>query len=225
MATQQLFLESLVNKPTWKEMLYGLIESKKLDPWNIDIVALSDGFLKKVKEMEKLDLMVPANVILAASILLRYKSQVLVVEEVRPVEAGYDEQSDYQPDDIPQLTLSARLMPKRQITLDELVVEMEKAMRYDTERPVKKKGQIDMIVELPVSGMDIEKKMDEVLIRLHELQDADGLVMFSHLANGSGILHSLLAVLHLAQKNHIDIRQDEFFKEIFIRIVDKGEAA
>ena len=71
------YLETMVSKPTWKEILLDLISTNSIDPWNIDLVTLADAFIKRVREMERMDFMMQANVILAASILLKYKSNYL----------------------------------------------------------------------------------------------------------------------------------------------------
>ena len=126
-ATQVFSLESIVSKPTWKEILLELIDTKRLEPWKIDIVQIADNYMKKIREMEKISLVIPANIILAASILLRYKSEYLRFEEPVQVIVPLEEGAEFE--EMPQLELSARIPPKRQITLDELIQEMEKIIR------------------------------------------------------------------------------------------------
>lgn len=214
-------LESMVSKPTWKQILLDLILSDDLDPWNIDIISISNAFLKKVKEMEKLDLMIPANIILASAILLRYKSAylklyepVVEVEEVNAEETVFEQ--------IPDLEMSSRIPPKRQITLDELVNEMEKVIKYDTnERKVKIKGGIQEIVNLRLSDSDIEKRMSEIFNKIRENVDNEGWITFSKISSGSTSvekIYVLLSLLHLTQKQVVEIKQDELFGEIFIHL-------
>jgi len=215
-------IESIVSKPTWKDILLELIDSEKIDPWNIDIVELSNGFLKKIRKMKKLDLLVPANIILAAAILLKRKSnQIRMEDEIEyPVEMP-EEPDNMEFDVVPQLTLSSRIPPKRQITLDELVTEMENIIKYDnTERKSVKIGGINELVSLQLDEVDIEKKMDEVLIKIKKDVDDEGWTLFSRILgenDGIEIISTLLSVLHLTQKEVIDIKQDEIFGEIFIR--------
>ena len=40
------------------EILVNLARSGEIDPWNIDIVEITDKFLRQVEEMEKMDLRV-----------------------------------------------------------------------------------------------------------------------------------------------------------------------
>ena len=56
---EDMKLEKIVALPTWREMLLDLVATKKLDPWNIDIVEIATGYLEKIKKMEMLDLRVP----------------------------------------------------------------------------------------------------------------------------------------------------------------------
>lgn len=214
-----LALEDLVQKPMWKELLFELIETRQLDPWNVDIIALADGFLKKIKEMEKMELAVPGNTILAASILLRHKTDGVVWEEPAPPVAFAEGAPPFE--ELPSLTLASRLLPRRQITLDELVQEMERVIRYEGERLIKPRGGIDTFVELPIAQVDIDQRMEETYGRLKTLQDQEGWVLFSRLAqNREEIIPVLMALLHLAQKEKIDLYQEVFFQEILIRILE-----
>lgn len=229
MATESavLNIEVMVAKPTWKEILLDLIHSGQVDPWNVDIVAIADGFLKKAKEMQELDLHLPANVILASSILLRYKSDYLKIIEEQPVQEvlvpEYDNHEVIEP--LESLEMVSRIPPKRQITLDELMEEMEKIIKYDTtERVIKPRGAIVDIINLKLQGIDIEKKMEEVFARIKEHSDEEGWSVFSKVAqDGSAIekIYTLLSVLHLTQKQLVDLKQDEVFGEIFIYLLDK----
>ncbi len=222
------YIEEMVAKPTWKEILLELIDSDRIDPWNIDIVEISNAFLGKVREMEKMDLGVQANVILAAAILLRYKSNYLsmlqqseitdyIPEEV-PLEMG-------PADNLPELTLSSRIPPKRQITFDELVNEMERIIKYENEERVvrKPRGAIVDTVDLQLEGEDIEAKMGEVRTKIKKNTDSEGWSLFSHLLekrDRQELVYTLLSVLHLTQSKEIDIKQDKMFGEIFIKLLE-----
>ncbi|MFH2106435.1 MAG: segregation/condensation protein A [Candidatus Micrarchaeota archaeon] len=220
-------LEKMVEKPTWKVVLLELIASKELDPWNIDLVVVSDSFIKKIKEMKSLDFFLPANLILAASILLRYKSEhIRFQDDVLPVEAmGEPLDYDSESSSIPELMLSSRIPPRRQITMEELMLEIEKAMKYDTtERVVHHKGGIIDFVDLNINKFDIEKKMEEILESVKENVDSEGFALFSKMVDGKKnleVIYSLLSLLHLTQKEKIDLIQDELFGEILVRL--KGE--
>ncbi len=223
----QFDIHSMVEKPTWKEMLLDLIDQNKIDPWDVDIVLIADGFMKKIKEMERLDLAVQANVILAASILLKYKSEYLrflTMEE--PVIEAYPVEEPMGPiEEMPQLTLVSRIPPKRQITLDELMGEMEKVIKYenaDWERIPR--GSISETIDFVIMEEDIGKKMDEVLERIKDNTDETGWSLFSRIlkdSNSIEIIYTLISILHLVQERKINIKQDKLFGEIFIYLIER----
>ena len=229
----QFDIHSMVEKPTWKQLLLELIDQNKIDPWDVDIALIADGFLKKIKELKKLDLTVQANVILAAAILLKYKSEYLkyiTMEEQTTLDQYPVEDPEFfgsPSDELPQLTLVSRIPPKRQITLDELMQEMEKVIKYeDTEREVIPRGSIEEIIDFEITEEDIEKKIDEVLLRIKESTDETGWSLFSAITAGKNsidIIYTLLSLLHLTQMKMIKLKQDMIFGEIFIYLLEPLE--
>jgi segregation and condensation protein A len=226
----QFDIHSMVEKPTWKQMLMELIDQNKIDPWDVDIALIADAFMKKVREMKKLDLGVQANIILAAAILLKYKSEYLrylIAEEQTALTEFPMEEHELRGDteDIPQLTLVSRIPPKRQITLDELVGEMEKVIKYENaDRERIPRGSISETIDFVISEEDIEKKMDEILERIRNNTDESGWSLFSRILENSNsieIIYTLISILHLVQAGKINIKQDKMFGEIFIFLLDR----
>jgi segregation and condensation protein A len=224
------YIQEMVEKPTWKEILLDLIDSNKIDPWNIDLVDISNAFLEKIKQMEKMDLGVQANVILAASILLKYKSNYLSFLQQSELSEYMEEEEvplDLPPvDELPQLTLSSRIPPKRQITIDELVSEMERIIHYENrEETVRKpRGSIQSSVDFELIEQDIESKMEDVLGRIKQKTDETGWSRFSMIAPPDDpveTVYALLSVLHLTQTKDVEILQEEMFGEIFIKLMKK----
>ena len=218
-------LEDMVSKPTWKELLLELISSNKIDPWNLDLIQLSDAFLKKMKDFEKMDFVMPANVILAASLLLKYKSNYLKFLNYQSELPEFIEEipADGAPEYLAELTFSSRIPPKRQITIDELLGEMERIIKYDTtERVIIPKGSISETIDLELPERDIEKDIELVFGKIKEATDSEGWSLFSGLTKGNDLretVYSLLCVLYLVQRGSIDLRQDKIFGEVFIRLL------
>jgi len=222
------YFENMVSKPTWKDILFDLIASESIDPWNIDLIKLADDFLHRVRELERMDFVLQANVILAAAIMLRYKSNYLkslsrqtdisefLASEVVPEAEGRE--------GIPELTLCSRIPPKRQFTLDEILHEMERIIKYDeTERVTVPRGSIVEIVDLELPDHDIEQDMADVLQRIRQNTDTEGWSLFSRLVGQNDvqkIVYTLVCILHLVQNGTVDIRQDKMFGEIFIKLLN-----
>ncbi|NYZ60908.1 segregation/condensation protein A [Candidatus Micrarchaeota archaeon] len=212
-------ITSIVAKPSWKQVLIELVMTEKLDPWNIDIVVVADSFFNYVKKMEKFDFHIPANIILACAILLKYKSNAIrFYAEPQLADAPMEESAEGA---IPELTLSWRIPPKRQITLKELMGEMERVIKYDSvERPKKVAAQMPTL-ELDLDNYDIESEIDKLYVRLKGDADSEGIVLFSSLINGGGadgVVSTITPLLHLAQRKSVYLRQDKFFGEIFINL-------
>jgi len=228
-SSEDLKLEKIVAYPTWREMLLDLVASKKLDPWNIDIVEVASGYIDKIKKMEMLDLRIPANLILAAAILIRFKSDALRFEEEAqmPVEETYVAEGE-EPEVIPVLELKTRIPPKRMVTLDELLLAMEKVFEEQKKREEKaQKIEIPSVINIQLPEMNIEQRMAEVYGLVLERKDSEGLATFSSLLDERTpleIIATLLPVLHLVQDRKLSIFQEQFLGEIFIRVREEAEA-
>jgi len=224
---RKLDLERLVSQPTWKEMLLDLVVKEHLDPWNIDVGVISEKYLTSIKKLQMLDLHIPANLILAASILLRFKSDaVKLEEEVQSIEPETFI-GDGQPVEIPMLTLKTRIPPKRKVTLDELVQALEEVFDDQKHREdLRNRPVIEerMVVALP--EFNIEREMEEVFSRVQSKADAEGLVTFSGLLKDDSRqekIYTLLPLLFLSQSGRVNIFQEKFFGEIFVQILKEGE--
>jgi segregation and condensation protein A len=220
-------LEQLVAQPTWREMLLDLVVSEKLDPWNIDLVDIASKYLERVRKLQKLDLRVPANLILAASILLRFKSDALHFEEEEQVveqQTFIDEAQA--PVEIPMLSLRTRIPRKRKVTLNELMGALEEVFEEQKNRQEKPVIKEKMVINVP--QYDITQRMKDIYGRVKKGADASGLVTFSSLLkekNREEIIYTLLPILHLAQDGKLSVFQEKFFGEIFIQLpVDEGKA-
>lgn len=218
-------LEQLVAQPTWREMLLDLVVTEKLDPWNIDLVDIASKYLERVRKLQKLDLRVPANLILAASILLRFKSDALHFEEEEQVveqQTFIDEAQA--PVEIPMLSLRTRIPRKRKVTLNELMGALEEVFEEQKKREEKPVIKENMVINVP--QYDITQRMKDIYRRVKEGADAHGLVTFSSLLKEKSrkeIIYTLLPLLHLAQDGKLSVFQEKFFGEIFIQLPAKED--
>lgn len=219
-------LETFVAKPTWREMLFDLVATQKLDPWNIDVGVVTEKYLEKIRALKTLDLHLPANIILAASILLRFKSDSLrFQEEVQEaIDETYIEENAVI--DIPMISLRTRIPPKRTITLQELVSAMETVIQDQKRRQEKPIIEPEIIaIELP--SYNLEEKMGELMEKIRQTADAEGLVTFTSLIaekQPRTIVETLLPLLHLSQEARIMLIQEKIFQEIFIQMIGDGTA-
>lgn len=214
--------EDILEEPI--EILVNLAKNGEIDPWNIDIVEVTDKFLRQVEKMEKTDLRVSGRTLLYASILLRMKSSALV-EVDEPYETLDDEIVDFEISDYPVPALPLRRSSNRPVTLQELLSELKKAEVLEKrrfERFEHKKEERRATVEEVLSiahEEDIESRVGKMRNLLNELFEKQKYIKFSDLGyalDRSGKVMAYLAILFLATKKEIWLEQEELFGEIFI---------
>jgi segregation and condensation protein A len=221
---QSLDLERLVQNATWRELLVELVRTSQIDPWNVDIARIVDGYMTAIKAMQVMDLYIPANIILAASILLRMKSEtvgLLSIDEQQEEQAEGEQQTRIAPEVTP-LSPRVRMQPGRKITLEELLDALDDAMKVEEHR----ERIIEMEntpVPLLVKIDDIDEKLDATLSLVKGNIDSSGMVTFASLANKFNYAESMLLdlfvpLLFLAHRGNIVLFQEDFFKEIFIKL-------
>ncbi|MFH0835665.1 MAG: segregation/condensation protein A [Candidatus Micrarchaeota archaeon] len=214
-------LLNLVVKPTWREFLMDLIQTEQMDPWDIDLIKVADAYLYKVREMQGMDLRIPANVILASALLLRFKADALNFDE--PQEEEYVERQLVQ-EQLPELVFKLNKPRSRRVTLSELITAVEQVMKQG-----KRKRSFHAVLEpleFTLPEHDIEEKMKKVMDTAHARKDSEGLLLFSDLLEEKTVLETvttLLPLLHLVQEEKLMAWQDEFFGDIFIKVLPEQQ--
>src|SRR5512137_2158089 len=74
-----LTLQCMVEDPV--EILVGLAERGEIDPWNIDIIEVTDRFLNELESRRELNIQVSGRTLFYAATLVRMKSEQLVIIE------------------------------------------------------------------------------------------------------------------------------------------------
>lgn len=146
--------ESINEEPI--EILVRMAEGGEIDPWNIDIVLLTDRFLGELERRRELDLRISGRTLLYASILLRMKSDALIervpdlgVEEDGEEDFGEDIFSDGSQDgegieshlgpiEVLEREIQRRIKRKeyrtRPVTLYELITQLKLAEKEERRR-------------------------------------------------------------------------------------------
>ncbi len=126
-------------------ILVEMAKSGKIDPWNIDIVDVTDKYLAHMVQMKSQNLRVTGRTFLFAAVLLKLKSNVLEGIDVMQFETQDDEpqfdddgfivdypEDDYVPtnnvisiDEVLQRRTSVRLNHNRVVTLKDLIRQLE----------------------------------------------------------------------------------------------------
>lgn len=223
----ELNLAEIAEKPDWKEVLHTIVQGEGFDPWDLDISVLVSRYVSVIREMRVLNFRLPANVILVASVLLRYKSDAWSLEpEPEPVPEKPFEMpilgKDY-----PALEPSLRVT-KRKVTLEELIQAIEDIMQREKKKAEKRALELpaelpQQLVSLVTDNENFEERVDAVLEKVRKLVDSQNMVVFSSLVEDRsvlGIMQCLIPLLHLANKGSVALQQDAVFGEIFIHLTE-----
>jgi len=225
---EQNLLEMILKEESWEELIYNIVPYENLDPWDIDIIKLTDSFLQYIEWIRILDFRIPAKVVLVAAILLKLKSDIISPLKI--------EGTEYYPEDMKMLNEyeqikleleNMELKPpmerrvKRKVTIDELIDALKKAMRVkqkkDTiRRKLGKRIRAEIGEEEDIE-LRIKTLMSDIDLLLTKLK-ADK-VMFSKIIDKwerDEIVRYFMPLLYLSSRGKVNTEQKEFFKEIFI---------
>lgn len=211
------------------EILLDLVEEEEIDPWDLDLIEVSDKFLEKIEVLEKKDLEITAKTLYCASILLRKKSDSLVEDEE---EENENVQNEWEPavfnptkQEPPKLEMPARRESKRSATILELVDELKKALNQEKNKKKKKrlKSKKEEKNEEKVKNLaheeKIEEKIKETYQDLKKRFRKRKKVKFSNLIEiktKSNIIDKFISILFLANRNKIQLTQKEIYGDIVI---------
>ncbi|MFZ0004336.1 MAG: segregation/condensation protein A [Methanoregula sp.] len=228
------------------EILVGLAERGEIDPWNINIIEVTDRFLSELERCRQLNLQISGRTLFYAATLLRMKSEQLeIVSESDDDSEGdieefdltgdsdFDDEGRFGPIEQLEREIQRRLdrksLRRSPITLFELIIEL-KNLEKEERRRRRLPPQEDFLVEA-----------DDVVGIAHEegYQDSSRLVIEECLANADPDEEITLAelcrdlgwclsdvyipLLFLALDGRCTIRQEEFFGDLYVHVVKADE--
>jgi len=130
--------------PSWQGIIYDLINSEQINPWDVDISELCKGYFEKIKELEEGNFFLSSKILLAASLLLRIKSEILLnrymkdIDEVlfgkKEEEKRAFERIEIDEDEVPILIPKSPLPRFKKVTLDELMGALDSAIKTESRR-------------------------------------------------------------------------------------------
>jgi segregation and condensation protein A len=221
----------------WQEIIYDLINTEQLDAWDIDIIVLADKYLEKIKEMET-DFFISSKVLLAASLFLRIKSEILLNKYIKSIDEilfGKKEEKKTVlerielDEEIPELILRSPIPRFKKVTLKELIESLNRAITTENRRIKKeiinKNALRQSSFSLPKRKFSVKNKIKEIYDKLFvhlEDEEKKKKVSFSELIgeNKEEKIISFLPLLHLENQKKIWLEQEEHFDEIHIWLKD-----
>lgn len=230
---------SKADEITWQSILYELVQSEQMDPWDIDVSILTQKYIQMLRTLKEHDFRISGKVLLAAAIFLKIKSNRLVGEDLSEldrlligVEEEMDELGFEETRNIPKLDELPTLIPrmpqprKRKISIFDLVEALEKALEVKKRRLLHSIPPLNL--EAPKKKKDITEIIRDVYGRIKSffigaLKDK---LTFSKLLPSESKedkVHTFIPLLYLAQQNKIELMQELHFGEIQILLKKKTE--
>ncbi|MDI6825769.1 MAG: segregation/condensation protein A [Candidatus Aenigmarchaeota archaeon] len=226
---EENLLEMIIKEESWEELIYNIVSYEGIDPWDVDIVKLTDSFIKYIEGLKFLDFRIPAKVVLVAAILLKLKSDVLSPikgEEMEylPEETLTADEFEQIREELSRLTLKPpiEIHVKRKVILDELVDALKKAMRVEEKKgKIRKRlgkrlrSEIGEEIDIEIRIKDLMFEIDRLLAKLKSDK-----VEFSKIVEKwerDEIVKQFMPLLYLSCRGRVNTEQEEFFKEIWIQ--------
>jgi segregation and condensation protein A len=228
--------------PSWQGLIYDLIASEQMDPWNIDIGILCKSYLEKIKELEQNNFHISSKLLLAAALLLRIKSEILLNKYIREIDnvlfpqeeqiKKLIERIEINEDDIPILSPKTPLPRFKKVTIQELIDALDTAIKTETRRIdkeiAKKQAERMSYVDMPkFRRINIKERIRrfyaKVLSSFKNPQHKDSLKLpYSYFTGDSKEekLACFLPMLYLSNHGKVWLEQEKHYAEIYLYLYD-----
>lgn len=220
----------------WQEIIYDLINTEQLDPWDINITILTDRYLEKISTLEEEDFFISSKVLYAAALLLRIKSEILLNKYIKSIdEILFGKKEDEMlprkleridlDESIPELIPRSPVPRMKKVTLQELMAALNKAIVTENRRIkkeiVKKNALFESSISLPKRRFSIKDKIKEVYESLlGHLKDekTKQKISFTDFVgeNKDERIISFSSLLHLEHQKKVWLDQEGHFTEFYI---------
>ncbi|MBM3234468.1 hypothetical protein FJZ19_05240 [Candidatus Pacearchaeota archaeon] len=221
------------NEIGWRDIIFDLVNTRQLDPWDIDLALLSQKYIEKIRELEEANFFVSSKVLLAASLILRLKSEILLNEYIRSIdevlfgkkeEAKKFERIEIDENELPLLYPKTPLPRMRRVSLQELMSALSKAISTENRRIkkeiIEKQMKREAEIVLPrASRASIKDRIRKIYSKIMTIIKARKTkISYSELAgnNKEEKIACFLPVLHLDNQQKIWLEQEKHFDEIYV---------
>ena len=225
---------------TWQTILYDLIKTEEMDPWDIDISLLARKYLETIKKLQEMNFAISGKVILASAILLKIKSQKLVEEDIVRFESIINPpEEEFIPEGLDQDSLEALeenkivVIPKmpqprrRKVALQDLFSALQKALQVDKRRLLRREYELNIPPVIPPERkVKINDIINNIYNRIANIFKTEKKLTFDKLVQSDrreDKIATFVPLLHLDQQRKIDLLQEEHFGDIEIKMNNDKE--
>ena len=232
------------------EILVQLAEKGEIDPWNIDIVEVTDRFLGELERRKELDLRISGRTLFYAAVLLRMKSEHLEELGIPDEDAASEEWEDSfspsaedpladifgegvaGPIDRLEFEIKRRLerknLRKRPITLFELILELKDAEKEERRRHRFCTPDLDRLVYaddvVSIAHDEGYQEATDLVLAQCEGAEGEGPITLKALCSEMGwpIADVYIPLLYLMYEGRLSLWQEEFFGEVYVARCPEG---
>ncbi len=224
------------------DLLLHLIKESKVDIWEISIADIAEEYLAYIQRMEKLNLDIASEYLVMASELIEMKSRMLLPRSEK--EVGIEEEEDpkerlirrlveYQkykevtknfkeleslrqefytkaPDNLKEY-VEEGVVPSSDVTLEDLMLAFQKFLnRKELEKPLQ--------TTVTKKEITVEERRKRIRDILSKEKRVDFFELFEVITR-EYIVVTFLAILEMAKKQELLIKQENDFSQIMIEVV------
>ncbi len=218
----------------WRQILYDLVRTEQMDPWDVNITMLTQKYIDVIRKMQELNLRVSGKILLAAAFLLKIKSSHLVDHDIAQLDnlihstEDLDEEvMEIAADGTRRVKEKYQLIPRnpqprnRKVSIADLVEALQRAMTTKKKILARQRPVPFMV---PARKMDIVEVIKDLYHKIAYYTQKNGQeqLAFSDLlpskAGKQEKVHAFIPLLHLEHEQRIETTQEKHFEEIWVKL-------
>jgi len=218
----------------WRQILYDLVRTEQMDPWDVNITLLTQKYIDVIRKMQELNLRVSGKILLAAAFLLKIKSSHLVDHDIAQLDNLINSTEDMDEevleiaaDGTTRVKEKYQLIPRnplprnRKVSITDLVEALQRALA--TKKKILAR-QRPMPFVVPARKIDIVEVIKDLYHKIvyYTLKKGQEQLAFSDLlpskAGKQEKVRAFIPLLHLENEQRIETIQEKHFEEIFVKL-------
>ncbi|MBU1850498.1 MAG: segregation/condensation protein A [Nanoarchaeota archaeon] len=220
---------------TWQTIIYDLVKSESMNPWDINVSLIALKFLERLKQLKNMDFRISGKIVFASALLLKIKSDRLLHEDLVAFDnlmASSEEEMldvldelaegyvDPAKPVLPQIHPRVPQPRKRKVSVFDLVEALEQALEVENRRKQYILPEVRMRV--PEKKKDMSLIIKDIYSQIKGyFKDSRVKLTFSQLIPSDTKEDKVLTfipLLHLDNQSLVDLSQQEHFGEIFVHL-------
>jgi segregation and condensation protein A len=218
---------------SWQTIIYDLVKTEQMDPWDINISTIADKFIGMLRKMQEMDFRVGGKMILAAALLVKIKSEKLMKEDITAfdnlfanndvelLEGLEDDGAEGIRGERPKLVPRTPQPRQRKVSVYDLVEALEKALHTETRKQFNIQHTAAPEVKVPAKPTDMSSIINTMYQNMKIKFGDMSTFNFNEIIPSptkEDKVHTFIPLLHLDTQRKIDILQKEHFGDILIKL-------